>query len=72
MIWIFTTVVYHGGEGLISSLCVCVYVCVESVMNFEKHTHNANSTPTYFNLVPAFISFFDKLGNYNNEIALRP
>lgn len=38
----------------------------------ERHTRNANYTPTYFRLVPAFIRLFDKLGNYNNKIARRP
>ena len=54
---------------------MCMHVCV---MSFDKHTHthththNAHYTPTYFHLVQAFIRRFDKLGNYNNAMALRP
>lgn len=54
------------------------HVCVLRAKNkrvwwiFKRHTHSANYTPTYFNLVPAFIRVFDKLGNHNKEITLRP
>lgn len=59
-----------GGGGVLGfSLCVCVW---RAWWISKKHTHNTNYTPTYINLVPAFIRLFDKLGNYNNKIALRP
>lgn len=59
---------------LVVSECVCarVRVCRERDEFGEKHTHDPNYTPTYFNPVPAFIRLFDKLGNYNNKITLRP
>lgn len=44
MIWIFTTVV----------VCVCVCGGCDEFLE----THNDNYTPTYFNLVPAFIKAF--------------
>lgn len=72
MIWIFTTVVSHDrGGGFLFFGPMCMHVCV---MSFDKHTHthNAHYTPTYFNLVQAFIRHFDKLGNYDNEMAPRP
>ena len=58
-----------------SALCVCVCVCVFRVCDEflqSTRTHNAHYTPTYFSLVLAFIRHFDKLGNYNSEMAVRP
>lgn len=57
---------------------VCVCVCVrrgrevQTWWIFRGLTQTANYTPTYFNLVPAFIRLFDKWANYNKEITLRP
>lgn len=43
MIWIFTTVVYHGGGMGEASVPPCVFLCahVVCVINFEKaHTQS--------------------------------
>lgn len=62
MIGIFTIVVYHGGKPPVP-LCVCECVCKRAWWIFLFH---------HFNPIPAVIRLFDKLGNYNKKIALRP
>lgn len=50
-------------------MCVCVR---RAWWILRWFTYNTNYTPTYFNLVAAFIRLYDELGNYRGETARRP